>query len=81
MANSHGRDCRCGSSTNKPSVGNPITTYSSTIFMAQQNGSSLPGYVTKTMEIFPEMNRIRIKIRATAGAFMVESVEFIQMDC
>ncbi|HDX9614535.1 TPA: hypothetical protein ROY01_005730 [Bacillus toyonensis] len=79
ITNSHGRGCGCGCSTNESSVSNNITTYSSTVSTIEQNGSS--GYVTKTVGIFPETNRIRIEIGETAGRFMVESVELIQMDC
>ncbi|WP_353052927.1 insecticidal delta-endotoxin Cry8Ea1 family protein [Bacillus thuringiensis] len=49
--------------------------------MTVQNGSLLSGYVTKTVEIFPETNRVRIEMGETAGTFMVESIELIQMDC
>ncbi|PFE08199.1 insecticidal delta-endotoxin Cry8Ea1 family protein [Bacillus cereus] len=40
------------------------------------NGS-LSDYITKTIEIFPETNRVQIEIGETEGSFMVESVELI----
>ncbi|PFV56577.1 pesticidial crystal protein [Bacillus cereus] len=41
---------------------------------------TLSGYVTKTLEIFPDTDRIRIDIGATEGVFKVESVELICME-
>ncbi|PFE08186.1 insecticidal delta-endotoxin Cry8Ea1 family protein [Bacillus cereus] len=43
------------------------------------NGS-LSDYITKTIEIFPETNRVRIEIGETEGSFMVKSVELICME-
>ncbi|MED1305419.1 hypothetical protein P4U65_34070, partial [Bacillus pacificus] len=49
--------------------------------MVEQSTSELSGYVTKTVEIFPETNRVCIEMGETAGTFMVESIELIRMDC
>lgn len=40
----------------------------------------LSGYVTKTEEIFPDTDRIRIEIGETEGTFKIESVELICME-
>ncbi|MGX5576319.1 insecticidal delta-endotoxin Cry8Ea1 family protein [Bacillus toyonensis] len=40
----------------------------------------LTGYVTKTAEIFPDTDRIRIEIGETEGTFKIESVELICME-
>ncbi|MEH7218010.1 insecticidal delta-endotoxin Cry8Ea1 family protein [Bacillus toyonensis] len=41
---------------------------------------TLSGFVTKTLEIFPDTDRIRIDIGETEGTFKVESVELICME-
>ncbi|WP_353054275.1 insecticidal delta-endotoxin Cry8Ea1 family protein [Bacillus thuringiensis] len=64
--------CGCGCHTK---------TYGSEMNIATYPSESLSGYVTKTVEIFPETNRICIEIGATSGTFMVESVELIRMGC
>ncbi|PGO82033.1 hypothetical protein CN980_00940 [Bacillus cereus] len=42
--------------------------------------STLSGFVTKTLEIFPDTDRIRIDIGETEGTFKIESVELICME-
>lgn len=37
------------------------------------------GYITKTVEIFPENDRVRIEIGETEGSFYIESIELICM--
>ncbi|PGM92109.1 hypothetical protein CN958_16445, partial [Bacillus cereus] len=68
----YGCGCRTYINNNTDSYASPMTA---------QNGSSLSGYVTKTVEIFPEMNRVCIEIGETSGTFKVESIELIRMDC
>ncbi|MED1405413.1 RICIN domain-containing protein [Bacillus mycoides] len=63
--------CSCG-------CGNRIQT-PSTPRMPNVTGSS-PGYLTKTIEMFPETNRLRIEIGETEGTFLVESIELICME-
>ncbi|PGQ06354.1 insecticidal delta-endotoxin Cry8Ea1 family protein [Bacillus cereus] len=41
---------------------------------------TLTGFVTKTLEIFPDTDQIRIDIGETEGTFKVESVELICME-
>nr|ADO32760.1 delta-endotoxin [Bacillus thuringiensis] len=41
---------------------------------------TLSGFVTKTLEIFPDTDRIRIDISETEGTFKIESVELICME-
>ncbi|MED3086437.1 insecticidal delta-endotoxin Cry8Ea1 family protein [Bacillus toyonensis] len=41
---------------------------------------TLSGFVTKTLEIFPDTDRIRIDIGETEGTFKIESVELICME-
>ncbi|PGA70129.1 insecticidal delta-endotoxin Cry8Ea1 family protein [Bacillus toyonensis] len=43
-------------------------------------GGTLSGFVTKTLEIFPDTDHIRIDIGETEGMFKVESVELICME-
>ncbi|MED1304108.1 phosphatidylinositol-specific phospholipase C domain-containing protein, partial [Bacillus pacificus] len=59
---------------------NQMINYPSSSPMTVQNVSSLSGYVTKTVEIFPETNRVRIEMGETAGTFMVKSVELIRIE-
>ncbi|PEA01648.1 hypothetical protein [Bacillus cereus] len=40
----------------------------------------LSGFVTKTLEIFPDTEHIRIDIGETEGTFQIESVELICME-
>ncbi|MEB9625382.1 phosphatidylinositol-specific phospholipase C domain-containing protein [Bacillus cereus] len=47
---------------------------------AEQNASLPSSYVTKTIEVFPETNRVRVEIGETGGTFIVESVELIRME-
>ncbi|MGG5736872.1 hypothetical protein [Bacillus cereus group sp. IBL03679] len=68
MINHQGMGCGCSYSTNEYP-------------MVEQNTLDLSGYVTKTVEIFPETNRVCIEIGETSGTFMLESIEFIRMDC
>ncbi|XLP25900.1 insecticidal delta-endotoxin Cry8Ea1 family protein (plasmid) [Bacillus toyonensis] len=72
--------CGCGKTSHMPS-----TTYQAQAYEAQPsmtNMSSRPssGYITKTIEIFPETNRLRIEIGETEGTFLVESVELTCME-
>nr|AQX37180.1 Cry32N protein [Bacillus thuringiensis] len=64
--------CGCGCHTKESVSETNMTTYPS---------ESLSGYITKTVEIFPETNRVCIEIGETSGTFMVESVELIRMGC
>ncbi|PGG84579.1 hypothetical protein CON73_25810, partial [Bacillus toyonensis] len=41
---------------------------------------TLSGFVTKTLEIFPDTDRIRIDMGETEGTFQIESVELICME-
>ncbi|PGM88387.1 hypothetical protein CN958_26295, partial [Bacillus cereus] len=75
-SNENGSGYGCGCRTY---INNSTDSYASP--MTTQNGSSLSGYVTKTVEIFPEMNRVCIEIGETSGIFKVESIELIRMDC
>nr|AHK06510.1 delta-endotoxin CRY286b [Bacillus thuringiensis] len=68
MTNNQGMGCGCYYSTNE----HP---------MVEQNTLDLSGYVTKTVEIFPETNPVCIEIGETSGTFMVESIELIRMNC
>ncbi|AXY11305.1 hypothetical protein CUC43_32300 (plasmid) [Bacillus thuringiensis LM1212] len=43
-------------------------------------GDMLSGFVTKTLEIFPDTDRIQIDICETEGTFKIESVELICME-
>nr|BAD08533.1 hypothetical protein [Bacillus thuringiensis serovar entomocidus] len=38
------------------------------------------GYMTKTVEVFPESERVRIEIGETEGSFYIESIELICMN-
>ncbi|WP_435302100.1 hypothetical protein [Bacillus thuringiensis] len=67
MTNNQGMGCGCHYSTNEYP-------------MVEENTPDLSGYITKTVEIFPETNRVCIEIGETAGTFMIESIELIRMD-
>ncbi|MES1052168.1 phosphatidylinositol-specific phospholipase C domain-containing protein [Bacillus thuringiensis] len=62
-----GCGCGCHHSTNEYPV-------------AEEGTLDLSGYVTKTVEIFPETTRVCIDIGEIAGTFMVESIELIRME-
>ncbi|AXY11484.1 hypothetical protein CUC43_33410 (plasmid) [Bacillus thuringiensis LM1212] len=51
-----------------------------TIGTQTMTGGTLSGFVTKTLEIFPDTDRIRIDIGETEGTFKIESVELICME-
>ncbi|PFK08306.1 hypothetical protein COI98_26090, partial [Bacillus cereus] len=51
-----------------------------TIGTQTMTGGALSGFVTKTLEIFPDTDRIRIDIGETEGTFKIESVELICME-
>ncbi|OUB49869.1 hypothetical protein BK741_11500 [Bacillus thuringiensis serovar iberica] len=71
-------------STNENTLTNDEAKYEAASYSSpipEQNGSFLSGYVTKTVEIFPETNRVRIEMGETEGTFMIESVELIRMEC
>ncbi|EJR94915.1 hypothetical protein [Bacillus mycoides] len=71
--NGAGYGCGC-----RTHINNRTDSYAS-LMTAQE--ASLSGYVTKTVEIFPETNRVCIEIGETSGTFNVESIELIRMDC
>ncbi|XLP25969.1 insecticidal delta-endotoxin Cry8Ea1 family protein (plasmid) [Bacillus toyonensis] len=80
--------CSCGSSgkascscdsdymRNNAAEWNAAQFYRST----QHSPGRSSAYITKTIEMFPETNRIRIEIGETEGMFLVESVELICME-
>ncbi|MGG5741862.1 hypothetical protein [Bacillus cereus group sp. IBL03679] len=68
MTNHQGMGCGCDDS---------VDEYP----MVEESTLDLSDYVTKTVEIFPETNRVCIEIGETAGTFMIESIELIRMDC
>ncbi|MGX5575646.1 insecticidal delta-endotoxin Cry8Ea1 family protein [Bacillus toyonensis] len=51
-----------------------------TVGSQTMTGGTLSGFVTKTLEIFPDTDRLRIDIGETEGTFKVESVELICME-
>ncbi|PGD18256.1 hypothetical protein COM37_22150, partial [Bacillus toyonensis] len=51
-----------------------------TVGSQTMTGGTLLGFVTKTLEIFPDTDRIRIDIGETEGTFQIESVELICME-
>ncbi|XLP25897.1 insecticidal delta-endotoxin Cry8Ea1 family protein (plasmid) [Bacillus toyonensis] len=69
--------CGCNNTIHTPSY--QAQAYSSTPSMPNVTGSS-SGYITKTIEMFPETNRLRIEIGETEGTFLVESIELICME-
>ncbi|MEW9576659.1 hypothetical protein U9K47_15055, partial [Bacillus toyonensis] len=58
--------CGCGTCGNTPSTSSQAKAYASQSSMPKVTGSS-PSYITKTIEIFPETNRLRIEIGETGG--------------
>ncbi|PEA06259.1 pesticidial crystal protein, partial [Bacillus cereus] len=50
-----------------------------TVDSQMMTSGTLSGFVTKTLEIFPDTDRIRIDIGETEGTFQVESVELLCM--
>ncbi|OOR07100.1 hypothetical protein BW897_30550 [Bacillus cereus] len=71
--------CGCGSTIHTPSTTYQAQAYESQPSMPNMNRSS-SDYITKTIEIFPETNRLRIEIGETGGTFFVESVELTCME-
>ncbi|HDX9614589.1 TPA: hypothetical protein ROY01_005790 [Bacillus toyonensis] len=71
--------CGCGNTIHTPSTTYQAQAYESQPSMPNMNRSS-SGYITKTIEIFPETNRLRIEIGETGGTFFVESVELTCME-
>ncbi|MGG1151499.1 NPP1 family protein [Bacillus wiedmannii] len=67
MTDNLGMGCGCYYSTNE----HP---------MVEQSTLDLSDYVMKTVEIFPETNRVCIEIGETAGIFMIESIEFVPVN-
>ncbi|MEW9576697.1 insecticidal delta-endotoxin Cry8Ea1 family protein [Bacillus toyonensis] len=59
---------------------NEAQSYTSTQRIPNQNVALSSTYVTKTIEMFPETNRIRIEIGETQGTFLIESIELICME-
>ncbi|PFK27947.1 insecticidal delta-endotoxin Cry8Ea1 family protein [Bacillus cereus] len=51
-----------------------------TIGSQTMTSGTVSGFVTKTLEIFPDTDRIRIDIGETEGMFRIESVELICME-
>ncbi|PEJ86841.1 hypothetical protein COL52_30960 [Bacillus toyonensis] len=51
-----------------------------TVGSQTMTSGTLSGFVTKTLEIFPDTDRIRIDIGETEGTFKIESVELICME-
>ncbi|PHG14137.1 hypothetical protein COI63_09085 [Bacillus toyonensis] len=80
----------CDSSTMGASTGTQATVIPATNCPPCHSGTwgeemtlpvtMLSGYVTKTAEIFPDTDRIRVEIGETEGTFKVESVELICME-
>ncbi len=71
--------CGCGNTIHNQSENYQTKTYQSTSILSSMNGPS-SDYITKTIEIFPEANRVRIEIGETEGSFLVESVELMCME-
>ncbi|OUB80917.1 hypothetical protein [Bacillus wiedmannii] len=38
------------------------------------------GYITKTVDVFPDTDRVRIEVGETEGSCYIESIEFICMN-
>ncbi|ADY24756.1 pesticidial crystal protein cry4BA (plasmid) [Bacillus thuringiensis serovar finitimus YBT-020] len=55
-------------------------TFSACDSDSDTSSNELTAYVTKTLEIFPDTEQIRIEIGETEGMFYVESVELIRME-
>ncbi|WP_305927793.1 insecticidal delta-endotoxin Cry8Ea1 family protein [Bacillus mycoides] len=80
---SHGTEsCSCSGNymRNGSSERYGTQSYTGTQRMPNRNPSPSFGYITKTIEMFPETNRIRIEIGETQGTFLVESIELICME-
>ncbi|OOR06657.1 hypothetical protein BW897_30760 [Bacillus cereus] len=71
--------CGCNNKIHNQSGTYQAQSYRSEPSMPRMNGSS-SNYITKTIEIFPETNRVRIEIGETEGNFLVESVELVCME-
>ncbi|WP_305927914.1 RICIN domain-containing protein [Bacillus mycoides] len=71
--------CGCGKTIRNGAESCQTNPCPSTPSMPIGNGPS-SDYITKTIEIFPETNRVRIEIGETEGSFLVESVELICME-
>ncbi|PFY53912.1 hypothetical protein COL62_34670, partial [Bacillus toyonensis] len=56
------------------------TAYPETLIFTSCEKNTIDTFVTKTLEIFPDTDRIRIDIGETEGTFRVESVELICME-
>ncbi|MED1406098.1 insecticidal delta-endotoxin Cry8Ea1 family protein [Bacillus mycoides] len=73
--------CTCGSNMrNNLSGRNGTKSYTSTQRIPNRDASLPSAYITKTIEMFPETNRIRIEIGETQGTFLVESIELVCME-
>ncbi|PFE08435.1 RICIN domain-containing protein [Bacillus cereus] len=71
--------CGCGKTISNGEGSCQTNPCPSTPSMPIGNGPA-SNYITKTIEIFPETNRVRIEIGETEGSFLVESVELICME-
>ncbi|MEW9576391.1 insecticidal delta-endotoxin Cry8Ea1 family protein [Bacillus toyonensis] len=71
--------CGCNNTIHAPSTGYQAQAYQSKPSMPNMVGTS-SSYTTKTIEMFPETNRIRIEMGETEGTFLVESIELICME-
>ncbi|MGF9815541.1 insecticidal delta-endotoxin Cry8Ea1 family protein [Bacillus toyonensis] len=69
--------CGCGNTIHTPSTSYEAKAYPSG--MSSMNRFS-SGYITKTIEVFPETNRMRIEIGETEGTFLIYSIELICME-
>ncbi|AXY11180.1 hypothetical protein CUC43_32165 (plasmid) [Bacillus thuringiensis LM1212] len=88
-----GTDCGCGCNTNDETnlYSNNITNQqgvgcgcydrSDDYPIMNPNTPDLSGYITKTVEIFPETKHVCIEIGETEGIFQVASIELIRMNC
>lgn len=68
MTNQQAMGCGCYDSNDDYPIMNP-------------NMPDLSSYITKTVEIFPETNRVCIEIGETSGTFEVANIELIRMNC
>ncbi len=71
--------CGCNNTIHNQSENYQTKPYQSRPSLPSMN-SSASDYITKTIEIFPETNRVRIEIGETQGTFLVESIELICME-
>ncbi|MGF9815398.1 insecticidal delta-endotoxin Cry8Ea1 family protein [Bacillus toyonensis] len=67
--------CSCGMSK-----GNMQQSYTATQRIPNRNPQYSSMYLTKTIEMFPETNRIRIEVGETQGTFLIDSIELICME-